>query len=201
MNNIPFVIIIIIAALFVSGCAGPKTMVVIAPDQEGKVGALSITTSQGETTLNKAYAAAGTDKNGNIEKLTINEQQVKTIFHDALIARPEPPLSFTLYFLEGKDELTSESQKRLADIRKEITRRGSNISEVTVVGHTDRVGKVEFNDLLSLQRSKKVVDELVAIGISGDSIVAAGRGEREQLIPTADEIPEARNRRVEVNVR
>jgi outer membrane protein OmpA-like peptidoglycan-associated protein len=39
------------------------------------------------------------------------------------------------------------------------------------------------------------------VGIAADRIRVAGRGEREPLVPTADEVAEARNRRVEINVR
>jgi outer membrane protein OmpA-like peptidoglycan-associated protein len=131
----------------------------------------------------------------------MNEQEVKAVFGDALAARPDPPLSFTLYFREGTNELTPESKQLLADITREISRRGSKISEVTVVGHTDRVGKLEFNDRLSLQRSRFVVDELVSIGVDRQAITASGRGEREPVVITEDEVPEARNRRVEVSVR
>lgn len=43
--------------------------------------------------------------------------------------------------------------------------------------------------------------ELARIGIPADRIQAAGRGEREPLVPTPDEVAEPRNRRVEVTVR
>jgi OmpA-OmpF porin, OOP family len=46
-----------------------------------------------------------------------------------------------------------------------------------------------------------VRDELVRVGIPPDRISVAGRGEREPLIPTDDEVAEPRNRRVEINVR
>jgi len=40
-----------------------------------------------------------------------------------------------------------------------------------------------------------------SISISPERIQARGRGERELLVPTADEVREPRNRRVEINVR
>jgi outer membrane protein OmpA-like peptidoglycan-associated protein len=42
---------------------------------------------------------------------------------------------------------------------------------------------------------------LITGGISAEHIDVAGRGEREPLVQTADEVAEARNRRVEINVR
>jgi outer membrane protein OmpA-like peptidoglycan-associated protein len=80
----------------------------------------------------------------------------------------------------------------------EIARRPA--PEIVVIGHTDRVGAVPYNDTLSLRRAERVRDELVKVGIAADRIRVAGRGEREPLVPTADEVAEARNRRVEINV-
>lgn len=87
----------------------------------------------------------------------------------------------------------------LTRILDEIARRPA--PEIVVIGHTDRVGAVPFNDALSLRRAERVRDELVNVGIAADRVRVAGRGEREPLVPTADEVAEARNRRVEINVR
>ena len=42
---------------------------------------------------------------------------------------------------------------------------------------------------------------MVELGIPPSRIQAAGRGERELLVPTADDVAEPRNRRVEISVR
>jgi outer membrane protein OmpA-like peptidoglycan-associated protein len=202
LNKSKLLILASVFSLAMISCAShQKTLVVVVPEKGGKVGTVAITTPRGETLLNTAYAAIRVEKNGPTESLSLTEQDVKTMFHDALAVRPDPPLSFTLYFLEGKDELTPESKQQLSDVLTEISRRSIDISEVTVVGHTDRVGKVEQNDRLSLQRAQKVVADLVQIGIRMDIISVAGRGEREPLVPTADEVAESRNRRVEVRIR
>ena len=73
--------------------------------------------------------------------------------------------------------------------------------EILVIGHTDRVGKLEANDSLSVQRAESVKKLLLAAGIAAGSMEVSGRGEREPLVPTADEIAEERNRRVEINIR
>jgi outer membrane protein OmpA-like peptidoglycan-associated protein len=63
------------------------------------------------------------------------------------------------------------------------------------------MGKVEQNDRLSLQRAQKIIADLLQIGIRMETISVAGRGEREPLVPTADEVAEPRNRRVEISIR
>ena len=60
--------------------------------------------------------------------------------------------------------------------------------EILVVGHTDRQGTVEANDALSLKRAQAIVDLLTAQGFARELITARGRGEREPLVPTADEV-------------
>jgi OmpA-OmpF porin, OOP family len=54
---------------------------------------------------------------------------------------------------------------------------------------------------LSLVRAEAVRAMLMQRGIKASFVRAVGRGEREPLVPTADEQPEPRNRRVEVIVR
>jgi outer membrane protein OmpA-like peptidoglycan-associated protein len=197
--------VLILAAAFLLamiGCAShQKTLVVVVPEKSGKVGTVAVTTPRGETLINTAYAAVRVEKDGPSETLSLTEQDVKAMFNDALAIRPDPPLSFTLYFLEGKDELTPESKQRLSDVLAEISRRSRDVSEVTVIGHTDRMGKVEQNDRLSLQRAQKIIADLLQIGIRMETISVAGRGEREPLVPTADEVAEPRNRRVEISIR
>jgi outer membrane protein OmpA-like peptidoglycan-associated protein len=54
---------------------------------------------------------------------------------------------------------------------------------------------------LSLRRAERCRDELIKLGIPKVRISVAGRGEREPEVPTADEVAEPRNRRVEISVR
>jgi len=120
-------------------------------------------------------------------------------FGVALEALPVPPTTFLLYFVTGTDELTDESKEELKQILAELKHRP--VPDIMVVGHTDTVGELEANDLLSAQRAERMKGFLVEIGIPGRQIQTAGRGEREPLVPTADNIDEPRNRRVEINVR
>ena len=73
--------------------------------------------------------------------------------------------------------------------------------EIVVVGHTDRQGAADANDALSLRRANAIRDLLVEMGFRGDLVAPVGRGEREPLVATEDDVPEPRNRRAEIIVR
>jgi len=190
-----------LALLLLVGCAKPvrDDLYVLMPDQEGKTGALSVESDGQQAVLDRPYASARVTEPGRVAAGAVTEQEARQAFGAALEAQPARPTSFILYFLEGRDELTPDSRQLLGRILDEIARRPA--PEIVVIGHTDRVGAVPYNDTLSLRRAERVRDELVKVGIAADRIRIAGRGEREPLVPTADEVTEARNRRVEINVR
>jgi outer membrane protein OmpA-like peptidoglycan-associated protein len=130
---------------------------------------------------------------------TTDRAAVEKRFGAALSAMPPPPKSFVVYFESGSDNFTEESKSTLAQMLEEMKQRPS--PEITVIGHTDRVGSDQDNDTLSLQRAEKVQEMLVGMGVSSDHVNAAGRGSREPLVPTEAGVDEPRNRRVEVSVR
>ena len=70
-----------------------------------------------------------------------------------------------------------------------------------VIGHTDRVGSVDENDRLSKMRAEGLRDLLIESGVPASKMEAVGRGERDPLVATDDEVDEPKNRRVEINVR
>ncbi len=62
-------------------------------------------------------------------------------------------------------------------------------------------GSSQYNDALSRRRAERCRDELFKLGIPKVRISVAGRGWREPEVPTAQDVPEPRNRRVEISVR
>jgi outer membrane protein OmpA-like peptidoglycan-associated protein len=95
--------------------------------------------------------------------------------------------------------MTPEAREAFEKVFVEIAHRPA--PEIVVTGHTDTTGAPEMNDQLSYDRAKAIAELFVARGISRDSITIAGRGERELLIPTGDQVSEPKNRRVEITVR
>ena len=173
--------------------------VVLLPNADGSTGAVVVRSKAGEQLVDRAYVSAEVGADGVIATRAEDPAAVRARYRDALEAQPMPPVSFVVNFRSGSNELTPESQPVLERLRAEIARRP--VPELVVIGHTDRVGRVEANDELSLRRAEAVKAMLVRSGIQAAQIETAGRGEREPLMPTADEVAEPLNRRVEINVR
>ena len=200
-----------------------KETVVVVPSADGHVGMVVVERGDDRIILNEAYATSRVTSDGQIhlEKLEPKEVQSKVVasnsaegsqpslervaaslpmFHDAIAALPPRPVSFLLYFITGTDTLTDASKLELARMLEELRRR--EVADIVVIGHTDRVGNEQANDELSLARAERVKAEFVAQGIApAEHIRAAGRGEREPLVPTGNDVDEPLNRRVEINVR
>ena len=174
--------------------------VVLLPGADGKVGALTVIHEGHQQTLDAPYATARVQRQGQLEDGgRMAAEQVQQTFARALDAQPARPVRFILNFLGDSDEFTPESKLEIPKILKEIA--GHPSPEIIVVGHTDRVGSLTYNDGLSLRRAGRVRVQLEKIGIPSEQIQVAGRGEREPLVPTEDEVAEPRNRRVEITVR
>ena len=189
----------LLLAAVLAGCAiKPQGTVVLLPDAQGKDTAVTVKQAEGELLLDKPYAAAQLTNRGPL-KATVSADQVQAQFGDALAARPLAPAQFTLYFIEGKDEFTDDSKRAIDSVLAEIARRP--VPDVLVIGHTDTVGTDAFNDVLSKQRGEVVRKALLARGIQIENVVVVGRGKREPIVPTADNVAEPRNRRVEILVR
>jgi OmpA-OmpF porin, OOP family len=174
-------------------------LVVVVPSADGHIGTVVVERNGERAVLHGAYAASRVVNGSAPQTESLSAAAIHTEFAAALSALPDRPKSFLVYFLEGTDEFTPESRVEFDKILAELRERGA--PDVVVIGHTDRVGNEEFNDRLSLQRAERVRGELVKLGIAPGRIQTAGRGEREPLVTTRDEVPEPRNRRVEINVR
>lgn len=193
-----FVSVLLVAGLvLVSGCAREKY--VLLPDESGKTGSLVVTPKDGApVVLDTPYAMAKQGM-GGLSKSQADEKSVKDAYAETLSATPLPPIKFVLYFQGGTDELTPESKQEVDKVFAEIKKRP--VPDIVVVGHTDRVGSVPDNDRLALARAQRLQAALTVLGIAAENIQATGRGEREPLVPTDDEVAEPRNRRVEIYVR
>lgn len=200
INRSKTLLIFLVCLGFLTGCGGKKSLVVLMPDPDGTAGRIIVDNPKGRQVLAEPYAAIEVKENqapGTVQRMS--EEEVKAAFNAALSATPEPPAAFTLYFITGTALLTESSLDHLKEVQDEIKRRLP--CEVYIAGHTDTVGSKEGNAVLSLQRARIVRDELVRIGVDPVLIQVSAHGENDPLIPTADEVDELRNRRVEVFIR
>ena len=181
-----------------TGCATPDRIVLL-PNADGSPSAVVLKTASGEHVIDHPYQAVSVDQKGSFTQHKETAESVRERYGAALAAQPKRPVSFIVYFVSGKDEITAESLAELDKLKAELKSR--HIPEIRVIGHTDRVGKLEANDALSLQRAEIMVKILKESNISTSSIEVAGRGEREPLVATDDEVSEPKNRRVEISVR
>ena len=73
-------------------------------------------------------------------------------------------------------------------------------SRIKIIGHTDSVGKDDFNQRLSEGRANAIREELIKRGIAADRLEAEGRGESEPMADNETEEGRALNRRVEIEI-
>jgi len=172
----------------------------VLPEPDGHVGAVVVHDAAGARVLDAPYAAAGGAAGAKtLRPVAVDAAEVGQIFGPALAARPLPPKRFTLFFVSDTDELTAESRAAFEAVFEEVARRPA--PDVVVTGHTDTVAETVYNDALSLRRAEAVRKLLVERGLPPEAVIATGRGEREPLVPSADEVRDPRNRRVEITVR
>ena len=186
----------IVGAALLAGCA--SSTVVLLPEKNGHQTAVAVERDGHRIVLDQPYAAAKTGPFGPLGYRS-SPAEVGTQFGAALAAQPVRAAAFTLYFVEGKDELTDESKQEVDRILAEIARRP--VPDVLVVGHTDAVGSDQANDALGQQRADSVRTALLARGLAPHNVHAISRGKRALAVPTPDGVAEPRNRRVEILVR
>jgi outer membrane protein OmpA-like peptidoglycan-associated protein len=185
-------------AVLLDACATQTGTVVLLPEKDGKDAAVTVKQGDGQVVLSEPYAAARLTTAGP-QAYKSNPEEVQALFGAALAAQPSRPVQFTLFFVEGKNDLTEESSREVAAVFAEIAKRP--VPDVVVIGHTDAVGTIQVNDPLSQRRAEVIRAGLIQTGIAPENITAVGRGKRELLVPTADGVAEPRNRRVEIIVR
>lgn len=194
--------LLLAGALLLGGCAThQKAMVVLLPDAANGSAEVKVTNQRGTQVLsqpNQATEIASPDKAPGAP-VTLDEATVQRLFGEALAAMPAPPVRFHLYFESDSTDLTAESRELLPQILETIAKRSP--AEVAVVGHTDTMGPPDRNYGLGLERAGAVAALLKSLGVAPASLDTSSHGDADLLVPTGDEVPEPRNRRVEVTVR
>lgn len=193
------ILFLVLASSLLTACTG--TTVVLIPDPGGKVGQVTVTTDGGTTLLSKTNESTQASKleQAPTKAVVLTEKEIQTMFAATLSKEPTPPERFRLYFSTGTADMTADTKGEISKIAAAIHARQS--CDLSVIGHSDRVGDDESNRGISLQRAENVAKALTNIGVDSHCMDIRYYGENDPAIPTADNVAEARNRRVEVEIR
>ncbi|MEY4667489.1 MAG: hypothetical protein RL518_188 [Pseudomonadota bacterium] len=119
-------------------------------------------------------------REGRFGSGSIPSAEGEGMFHDI-------HFGFDSYSLDDQARMDLESNAR-------ILKEQSNL-QITLEGHTDERGTVEYNMALGAERARAVKGALVAAGVSGSRIDTISYGEEIPLAPGHDEAAWAKNRR------
>lgn len=115
------------------------------------------------------------------------------------VAAPAPapvPRNYIVFFDFDRDTLTPTARQTVETASANA--KAGGITKIDVTGYTDRAGTPQYNLGLSKRRAERVRDSMVALGVPSNQIVVAWKGEADPAVPTADGVPEPRNRRVTI---
>ena len=106
----------------------------------------------------------------------------------------------------GRGDLLPGGLERLREVAESLKKYRS-IESISYVGHTDRYGKTDYNDALSLKRADTVREYMESFGVKADKVSIAGRGNREPVVECSTKPPKPEqtvcltpNRRVAIEI-
>ena len=99
-----------------------------------------------------------------------------------------------IYFEFDKNTLLQQSYKELLNLI-ELLREYPKM-KIEIQGHTDNQGSASYNQRLSEQRAKAVVDYLISHGIEAKRLGYKGYGKENPIADNSTEEGRATNRRV-----
>jgi peptidoglycan-associated lipoprotein len=192
---------LLLAGAVLAGCASgpiaPSAYVVLLENADGSTGKVSYAGPQGTAQLEQPREAVALQ--GPATTFLLDPAQLQRDAGAALNAQPLPPRSFLLYFDVGTAQMTAVSRALLPEILQEV--RARTAPDLSIIGHTDTVGRAELNESLSLRRAQQVGEMLKDARAAAVAVQITSHGESNLLVATPDETDEPRNRRVEVTVR
>jgi OOP family OmpA-OmpF porin len=117
----------------------------------------------------------------------------------ASTAAEAPSVNLYVPFENGSAELTPQAIAALDELGKALSSAALSSYKFKIEGHTDTVGSKDYNLSLSDRRAAAVSAYLEQkFGVNQTRLETVGVGESHLLVPTPDQTPEPRNRRVTV---
>ena len=103
-----------------------------------------------------------------------------------------------IFFITGSAKLSNKSYKALDEVAQ-ILKDDANL-KLSIEGHTDNVGKKEFNQTLSENRAASVKTYLASKGIEENRLRSAGFGMDKPVADNKTAAGRSKNRRVEMKL-
>ncbi|MCE5283325.1 MAG: hypothetical protein LLG93_14640, partial [Deltaproteobacteria bacterium] len=110
--------IVFAAALVLTGCGSRAALFVVMPEADGRVGRIEVVTEKGSQVLDRPWQAVettGIDRAPG-EPKTLDERTVQAMFREALDARPDPPVTYRVFFRTGRTEMTAASDRTIQEV-------------------------------------------------------------------------------------
>jgi outer membrane protein OmpA-like peptidoglycan-associated protein len=192
--------ILYISSLIFTGCSS-KSFIALS-DSGKEQNAIIIKTNGGSVVLNRAGSYVTLNSKDEIPKSIkyMPPQKLKEKFSMLYKNIPQKPRSYIVFFKSNSTELTQESKKTLKRVIKEIEKNSPCV--IDIIGHTDTTGSAKLNKRLSLNRAnyiKNLIFQNRNIKIS--KLRVKGYGEERLFVKTLNNIPEPKNRSVEIFIR
>jgi outer membrane protein OmpA-like peptidoglycan-associated protein len=108
---------------------------------------------------------------------------------------PEPIILKNVFFSTNSAELLPKSEPELNLLLEMLVQ--NNQLKICINGHTDNIGTVDRNLLLSEKRAESVKNYLISKGISSDRLESKGYGETKPIATNQTEEGRQLNRRTE----
>lgn len=116
---------------------------------------------------------------------------------EAEVIEAEPLIRVQVQFDFDSDKIQKRSYADLMEVAKAMKSDRNKDARYEVGGHTDSVGKEEYNRKLSERRANAVKDFLVQSGVAASRLLVVGYGPAQPLVPNDTPAHRAINRRVE----
>ncbi len=93
-------------------------------------------------------------------------------------------------------DLDDDTETFLKDLGKSLSE--DKTLQVKIVGHTDNIGSVKFNEKLSLKRAESVKRFILKSGVDLSRLTTEGKGMSDPIVENDTEENRSKNRRVEI---
>lgn len=125
----------------------------------------------------------------------------KGYYSKSYLPAPKKEISVSyldIIFESGSADISPESDGILRDVAAELS--SANDINIEIIGHTDDVGTVEDNQVLSEERGKSVMERLISLGVPKSAIKYSGKGEEDPIASNKTEEGRRKNRRTEIKI-